>query len=187
MKLKKYLLQELAMRKKTQIIYQKSTLRLKGTVLASVVLEDGERFDVNIGWKYAQNAGEIPVVPEDRYYKQWYIEFVDKKGMTTMSPKNKGVALELFAALEEIIKKFLDKEKPEVVTFFGMGASKVKLYDLAVKKMANYGGYKYGVERFSNPKAKDQQFKISSDYVLYKNKVKHYENDPALMQGSQRL
>jgi hypothetical protein len=73
--------------------------------------------------------------------KRWRIEFADSKGMTMTSAKEKGVGLQVFAALEQIVKKFLKEKKPEAVEFAGVGASKLKLYDLAVKRIAKVGGF----------------------------------------------
>ena len=66
----------------------------------------------------------------------------------SMSPGIRGdknkVALETFAAVEKLVKDFIDKEKPERFHFTGTGTSRVKLYNTLAKKILKSGKYEKG-------------------------------------------
>lgn len=73
----------------------------------------------------------------------WEVYFEDEQGEIDIQPKRKGAAIEVFSALEVVIKKFLTSKKPPVFHFssnVGEG-SRVKLYKLLAKKISK-SGYK---------------------------------------------
>ena len=64
--------------------------------------------------------------------------------MIEITPKAKGVALKLFAAIEEFMKTFVKKYKPIAIKFSGDAdePSRIKLYNLLAKKMVKLAPYK---------------------------------------------
>jgi len=69
------------------------------------------------------------------------ITFEDDRGNTLISKKDKGVAIQLFAAIESIVSEFVKSEKPILINFSGNSKekSKLKLYSLLAKKIAKSG------------------------------------------------
>jgi hypothetical protein len=72
----------------------------------------------------------------------WWVQFADQELRTETTPKTSKIALNLFAALEEIMVKFVQKYKPLQILFVGIGKSKSKLYTTISKKIMKRGGYK---------------------------------------------
>lgn len=72
---------------------------------------------------------------------QWYIYFEDEKGTMSKAPKERGVALQLFAALQEVLKNFIKTKKPMRFEFKGMPgeASREKLYNTIALRMPKLG------------------------------------------------
>ena len=76
--------------------------------------------------------------------KYWDINFKDIMGMETMQPKDKGIALKLFGALENEITKFIKSQRPRVIRFrvSDNSASRLKLYKFLANKIEKSGKYK---------------------------------------------
>jgi hypothetical protein len=80
----------------------------------------------------------------EEYAFAWEVYFKDDSGSTQISPKRKGAALELFAALEVAIKEFISKKKPIIFYFSADNdeQSRMKLYRHLAKKIKK-AGYKF--------------------------------------------
>lgn len=67
----------------------------------------------------------------------WEIYFQDEEGNYDVSKKESGISLQLFSALETIIKKFIREMKPEAFYFTGYMSetSRIKLYKFLAKKI----------------------------------------------------
>ena len=129
---------ELAMAKKTKIKYE---INNDKTIYVEVELERDIRFYVKILRDTADSVMSFGPTLTKKFGKQlpfdyWTVSFEDEKGWTSTMPKEEGVALELFAALDTIFRKFIKEKNPEVIYFSGWGESKVKLYTLLAKKIA---------------------------------------------------
>lgn len=88
---------------------------------------------------------------EGRHKYIWEISFEDAMGRHYKVTTERGTALQVFAAVEEITKQFIKKYKPKLVTFSAeVGeASRVKLYKLLARKITQkayelYEHIKYG-------------------------------------------
>lgn len=127
MRLENYL-SELAMKKGTVINVVTATPK---NYLVKITLEGGELFTFE--------AAE----QDDKYAKTWTIAFEDSSGSLHVSPKDKGVALQLFAALEMVFINFIKKYKPDDFEFSGYSheKSKIKLYGTVAKKIAKRAKY----------------------------------------------
>lgn len=108
----------------------------------------------------------------------WDISFTDSKGKFSISPKEHGVSLQLFAGLEEAIKIFNEKHKPEILSYssFAGEKSKVKLYKLLARKIEKKGFELYEFDYsdmhywiFVKKKLDDR---IKELIEIYKGKVK---------------
>jgi hypothetical protein len=111
-------------------------------VTADIELTTGEKFMLTITTAEVDPEGMIHKQTEyaDMGYVMWEIGFEDETGGTGTTGKVGGKsAIELFAALESIIKNFMKKFVPEVIGFSGKGGSKTKLYKLLAKKMTKAG------------------------------------------------
>ena len=145
------LLRELAMRKKTGIVY---TGTHQNEFKAVVTLEKREgqvvpdQFHVDFlktampvkdALKYLQWQGVLD--PDVISVQLWNLYFEDATGsMGADHPKEHGVATDLFAALQIIFKKFYQEKKPEIIRFSSAGPSHTKLYKLLSRKIANMMG-----------------------------------------------
>jgi hypothetical protein len=71
----------------------------------------------------------------------WELSFEDAMGRHYQVPTERGTALQVFAAVEEITRQFLKKYNPKIVTFTAeIGeASRVKLYSLLAKRIMRKG------------------------------------------------
>lgn len=74
----------------------------------------------------------------------WDINFKDYLGREGIEPKGKGVALRLFAVLEQEIGKLINNRKPEVMRFRVSDStdSRFKLYKTIARKIEKNGKYK---------------------------------------------
>jgi len=74
----------------------------------------------------------------------WEIDFEDEEGMYSIAPKERGVSLQLFAGLEEILRRFEKKYKPNVF-YFGAyeEPSRIKLYKFIAAKIKKAGFITY--------------------------------------------
>lgn len=143
MKLKKYL-KELAKRADTNIKVRKDTpLNTQIQVIVDPPMGASFLVTMTTGRLWEQEVVDMigdSNLPEkisaEEPYKSLTLFFEDSELNTKTAPKEKGVALKLFAALEEVITKQIKVKKPDVVWFSGYGASKVKLYHLLAKKIA---------------------------------------------------
>lgn len=83
----------------------------------------------------------------------WTITFEDVGARMEMVEKPKGVALNLFAALENVMEKFIRAKKPLVFDFSAetsvdvADTSRMKLYDLLARKIRKKAGYDVKVGR----------------------------------------
>ena len=92
---------------------------------------------------------EITLENEEKFlfvaYKEdaitWEIAFVDSKGSVKIEPKDKGVSLELFAALPKVVEMFIKSKNPSTFFFTSKPeeVSRVKLYTLLAKKIEKSG------------------------------------------------
>ena len=159
MRLKQYI-NELSMKKGTKIKFERDMNHL---VLVEVVLEDDETFFIEFRREYVEDIFEIINKHDESIiaraekkglveYTQikgtgsiaaWEIMFEDSAGEYGISSKRKGAAIELFAAIEQVTKRFIKSKKPEILVFTSdIGEqSRVKLYKLLAKKIKT-GGYK---------------------------------------------
>jgi hypothetical protein len=121
---------ELAMRADTNI---KINREESNYFHAIITLSDGELFELFI------HQGSLMVGALS--LEEWEIVFQDKYGSTKSSQKGGKVALELFAALENVVGYFIKKYQPEAIRFSGASKSKQKLYKLLAKKISKHGYY----------------------------------------------
>lgn len=143
MKFKEYL-QELALRADTKIKVRKDTpLTTQVQVIVNPPMGASFLVTMTTGKFYEQEVVDLigdSNLPEkisaEPPYKSLYLFFEDAELNTSTSPKEKGVAIKLFAALEELITKKIKTAKPDVIWFSGFGKSKRKLYHLLAKKIA---------------------------------------------------
>lgn len=100
----------------------------------------------------------------------WSIAFLDPKGETVVTPKERGISLQVFAGVEESFKLFFKKYRFDILDFtsFKSEFSKIKLYDLLAKRISKQGysyykkvvgGFVYWI--FVNKKANE----ILKDYL----------------------
>jgi hypothetical protein len=97
----------------------------------------------------------------------WTITFEDVGGKMEMEEKPRGVALNLFAALGNVMEKFIKAKKPLVFEFSaedvgGADTSRMKLYDLLARKISKKAGYDVKVKRG-----------IAKFYLFTKKGLKH--------------
>lgn len=115
-------------------------------------VEDGEDYEYEFEFSAVYNTNnalksdfaEVADLLEDKGHKgSWEIVFVDEKG-EDINPKVKGVSLKLFAAIIQMVEKFIKSKKPDSVFFTAKSnePSKVKLYELLARKMVRIGGFK---------------------------------------------
>jgi hypothetical protein len=135
MRLDKHL-NELAMRAGTKIT-------TKGDKNYTITLSSGDYFKLGLVksmYKYwsMEKHSEKKLV-------SWEILFQDeKKSMVAKdNPKGSKVALELFAAIQQVVTEFIKKEKPEVIKFSSnkIDKSKIKLYKLLAMRISKKHGY----------------------------------------------
>jgi hypothetical protein len=112
------------MKKDTSVKLRKTT---PTEYQVDITLEDGSKFLL---------IGNI-----ERSEEAWEVGFVDEKGSVKISPKNRGVALELFSALPKAVEMFIKAKKPSTFYFTSdkTETSRVKLYKLLAKKIAKHG------------------------------------------------
>ena len=159
MRLNNYLIQELSMKKGTQIEYTKKT---PDAFYASIYLdiEQGtykESFDIYAAsdWYSKFHLAQKLRIPEERIVNElkgkavygiyiWNIDFVDKEGNIAITPKGKGIAIQLFAAIETFMKEFAKRYDPQGIEFSGYAReqSRIKLYHHLAKKIEK-AGYRY--------------------------------------------
>lgn len=165
MRLKSYLIQELAMKAGTDIKYTKVT---PDAFYATITLSSKkgkfydeenppESFDIFAAsdWYSKFHLAQKLRIPEERIVEElkgkavygiyiWNIDFVDKEGNIALSPKAKGVALQLFAAIEVYMKEFAKKYDPQGIEFSGYAReqSRRNLYHHLSKKIEK-AGYRY--------------------------------------------
>lgn len=128
MRLKEYL-NELSMKSDTQLEVKKG----KNYVDAGITTTAGDEFNLTIdkgSWIFY-----------DRDVEEWEIAFTDDTGTIKTSPKSPKTAIELFAAIEKVVKDFIIKYKPEAIRFSGLGESKDKLYSMLSKRIVKSGKY----------------------------------------------
>jgi hypothetical protein len=143
-------LNELAMKASTQITYYKNTSKL---FAARIHLEGGRFFifeaekinEYEFDKEYGDGMPEELVFDEDGNYFGnrsiiWDIVFTDEEGDIEQKQTDRRVALQLFAALQEVFKEFIKRKNPKL---FCMAAanyepSRVKLYKTIVKKIKGY-------------------------------------------------
>ena len=126
MKLKQYLT-ELAMKSGTIINVKKK----RGFHYnAKIDLEDGTQWFFNA------------VNNDPRDEDSWDISFY-QSGMEEVKDKRKS-GLQLFAAVEKLVRDFLKWGKPEYFYFTGTGASRIKLYETLAKRILKDGKYEKG-------------------------------------------
>lgn len=158
MRLKEYL-KELAMKKGTQIEYTKTT---PDAFYASIYtgVDQGtykESFDIYAAsdWYSKFHLAQKLRIPEERIVNElkgkavygiyiWNIDFVDSAGNISITPKGKGIAIQLFAAIETFMKEFGKRYDPQGIEFSGYARekSRIKLYHHLSKKIAKQG-YKF--------------------------------------------
>lgn len=124
---------------------------------ATITLVGGEEFKIYAAsdWYSVFHLSKKLLIPEDKIVKEvkgknmyglyiWNIDFVDEKGEIEISPKGKGVSLQLFAAIEKYMKDFYKKHDPQGIEFSGNAkeTSRIKLYTHLAKKIEK-SGYKY--------------------------------------------
>jgi hypothetical protein len=140
MRLQTYLL-ELAMKKGTQIEYESNTpsgIEVKITLervmfkmmMWRLIADNGARFVPD-----RKSANKINKIQGGKPFHYWAIYFSDEEGRMITISREKGVAIELFAAIEKIFRKFIQDKKPEAIKFSGSSESKFKLYTLLAKKI----------------------------------------------------
>lgn len=133
----------------------------KKTKKESAILEMGDKPQKVTKWSKHRNAEIAHFKAGDYNYQVWFskwsysgenattIEFalVDEEG--DINPrKNKiglektGEAVKVFATVIDIIKKWINKNKPSAIEFEASGDSRRKLYGHFVKKIAPTLGYK---------------------------------------------
>lgn len=106
-------------------------------------------------------------IPQPVGYLDWEIIFVDEKESSETTAVGGKQALELFAAIEHVIKKFVKDYDPEVIRFSGKGKSKTKLYTLLARKMAKSGYY-----RLSKKEVKFLDFDaVSNTELLFRKDI----------------
>jgi len=71
----------------------------------------------------------------------WELEFEDETGAIEISPKEKGVAIQLFAGIEHSVKMFASKYKPSIIIYEAAASerSKVKLYETLGNRIQKHG------------------------------------------------
>lgn len=114
-----------------------------------VLLKAKEDFHAEIaemGGDHFDAGGDLPAPA------LWTITFEDVGGRMEMVEKPKGVALNLFAALETVMEKFIKAKKPLVFEFSaedvgGADTSRMRLYDLLARKISKKAGYDVKVKR----------------------------------------
>jgi hypothetical protein len=133
MRLKEYL-NELAMKANTKIEPWNSGQAHGG---ARITLSNGEVFNFYI------SPGNVEL-QDGTKIDRFELMFTDSKSEINTSAKGKNTAVELFAALEKIVKEFIQTQKPSVIEFSPANKdekSKQKLYVLLAKKIAKKFGY----------------------------------------------
>jgi hypothetical protein len=132
MRFKRYIINELSMKKGTEISPAKVS---KEVYEQTISLEDGLIFKFKAHYFRSDDM--------------WEIVFEDEEKRTYQIGKRKGAALELFAALENVLKNFILKTLPNKFRFTAdvEEKSRVKLYDLIAKKIEKTQGFKYTREK----------------------------------------
>jgi hypothetical protein len=84
-------------------------------------------------------------LPEDNVLDKWVITFQDSWRSEKINPKEKGVALQLFAAIEKSLTDLIKARKPHVLNYetSDSAPSRKKLYDTLAKRIEKSGKYKY--------------------------------------------
>lgn len=186
MRLKKHLT-ELSMSADTDIKYKKNT---SSSIDAHIILKDLVvfRFFADYGslalmykilQKYPKLLDKLEKKKQVEYTKRqgryidpnsdqskkgwvftWEVWFEDESGDTALSPKRKGAAIELFSALEEVMKNFITEKKPVLFHFAAdvTEPSRVKLYKLLAKKILKISSYKLITVDFKNAADKSTYF-----------------------------
>lgn len=79
----------------------------------------------------------------------WTITFEDSAAHMEIEEKPRGVALNLFAAIEKVMRDFVKAKKPLVFSFSSeeFEESRVKLYNLLAKRISKKGGYDVEVQK----------------------------------------
>jgi hypothetical protein len=148
------LLRELAMRKKTGIVYT-GTRQAEFRAVVTLEKREGQvvpdQFHVDflrtpVTDEFASDSNELLVkikkltgMANPVYI--WNLYFEDATGsMGDDHPKGHGVATDLFAALEIVFKKFYQEKKPNLIKFTSAGPSHTKLYKLLSRKIAKAMG-----------------------------------------------
>ena len=142
------------MNKATNIQY---TGRTNNSYSAVITLEDGQKFDI-----WTRNSGQIfsadAVGRQDTKYSDpiWNIDFTktniekheifftDQERNIETVPKEKGTAIQVFAAIEKFVTEWIKSSRPEAIQFESgpTEKSKLKLYTLLAKKISK-AGYKH--------------------------------------------
>ena len=114
---------EMSISKNTKVKLEKTT---PSEYHVSITLEDGTRF-LFIGNREGSEG--------------WEVGFVDDKGSVKISPKDKGVALQLFSAMPKAVEMFIKAKKPSTFYFTSdvTETSRVRLYKHLAKKVAKHG------------------------------------------------
>ena len=135
---------ELAMKKGTTVRIVKDT---ENDFFAVIVLENDDYFKIYATANYysedqLRQQLKLPNISFDTDpMKKWVIAFADAEGNIEINPKDKGVALQLFAAIEHYMKLFYKRQRPQVISFSGKETetSRTKLYKLLSKKIEKKG------------------------------------------------
>lgn len=115
-------------------------------------VEDGEDYEHEFEFSAVYNTNhalksdfeEVADLLEDKGHKgSWEIVFVDEEG-DEVNPKERGIALKLFAAIIQMVEKLIKSKKPDSVFFTAKSnePTKIKLYELLARKMVKLGGFK---------------------------------------------
>ena len=123
--------------------------------------EDFHAEIAEMGGDHFDAGGELPAPA------LWTITFEDVNAKMEIEEKPKGVALNLFAALENVMEKFIKAKKPLVFEFSaedvgGSDTSRMKLYDLLARRISKKAGYDVKVKRG-----------IAKFYLFTKKGLKH--------------
>jgi hypothetical protein len=100
--------------------------------------------ETKTGDKFFFDATHSPFIPvldyENKDKGGWQIAFESPTGKFTLEPKKQGTAIQLFAALEYLTKKFIQKYKPEIIYYVGVHEkSRQKLFDTIAKRISKLG------------------------------------------------
>jgi hypothetical protein len=151
MKLKQYLTEIKAskyhvdIRRQSEVIeiwiYLGEPNNLKDAFVARVHFENTTRYLLEMKFNISLNIDEPK---EDKLIQYWDISFKDAMGKENIAPKEKGIAIRLFAALEEQISKLIKQHKPDVFRFrvSDHSDSRYKLYKTIANKISKTPYYK---------------------------------------------